>query len=144
MKTWSIPQAAVQQFIPSDYVSACYNIKCMPPNNDKKYSYLYADSNGNGIFEPGIDELLLDASSRSNQEHSWNSCGRHKVIIQGGLPSYNGFIAPENDPTAAVPYFYWYGNVIDVTRSGNPSQGDIHGTDLNHPNALIPSPGNFS
>ena len=143
MKTWNRPAAIGQQFVANEYVSACYNVWCVTPNGNAKFTYLYADSNGNGTFEPGVDELLFDATSIPKNEHFWGCGGQHEVIIQGDLPTNNGFVAPLEDPYDVTPYFYWSGKVINVTDPSKPNMADMHGTDLSRSDAITDN-SNFS
>ena len=143
MKTWNIPTAVAQQFAANEYVSACYYVWCVTPNNNKKYTYLYEDSNRNGTFEAGTDQLVFDATSIPKNEHFWGCGGQHEVIIQGDWPTNNGFVAPLENPTAVVPFFYWYGSVINVRDPGAPNMADLHGTDLSRSDAIVDG-SNFS
>lgn len=143
MKTWKKPEAIGQDFAANDYISACYRVKCTTPNGNKKYTYLYEDTNKNGTFEAGVDQLLFDATSIPNNEHFWGCGGYHDVIIQGDLPTNNGFVAPLEDPYDVVPYFYWSGKVINVTDPTKPNMADMHGTDLTRDDAITDS-SNFS
>ena len=143
MRNWIRPEAVGQQFATNDYVSACYNVKCTTPNGNAKFTYLYEDTNKNGTFEPGTDALLFDATSIPKNEHFWGCGGRHEVIIRGEWPANNGFVAPLEDPNAVIPYFYWSGNVIDVSNPDAPNMADMHGTDLSLADAIIDG-SNFS
>lgn len=143
MKTWSIPQADVQPFAANEYVSACYSVLCVTPNNNAPQRYVYEDTNKNGTFEAGTDQLIFDAATIVSNKKFAGCGGRHPVTIRGGEPSNNGFIAPPDDPNNVVPYLYWYGSVIDPAATGTIL--DMHGTDLSRDDAIIPAENpNFS
>ena len=142
MKAWTAPVAKAEEFVANDYVSACYKVWCVTPNGNAKFTYLYEDTNMNGTFEAGQDALVFDATSIPKNEHFWGCGGQHEVIIRGPLPTNNGFVAPLEDPNAVTPYFFWYGNVIDVTDPSAPNMAELHGTDLTRADAIIDSSNN--
>ena len=62
MKTWTIPVATAQQFVANDYVAACFKMSCeawspfmeqigMEEGAGCFIENLYADTNGNGLWD---------------------------------------------------------------------------------------------
>ena len=140
MKNWTNPVAIAQQFAANEYVSACFSVLCVTPNNNAEYRYVYEDTNKNGTFEQDIDKLILDVPS------IFAGCnGRHDVIIHGEVSDLknNGFIAKHGAKYDVEPFFYWDGHVIDPSASGWVL--DMHGTDLSRSDVIVPAENpNFS
>ena len=145
MKTWTIPVATAQQFAANDYVSACYYIKCGTPQGNKRYQLLAYDTNGNGVYDKGTDEIFY------NPPRGWASgCGgTHLARIEGPIennglaiifPGNNSNIEPRTDAT-----FLWNGYVKDVSDPNADLVYDSHGTDLSVADAYrIDDETNFS
>ena len=68
MKIWNRPEAIAQQFAANEYVSACYNITCVTPNDNDWIKALYDDSNGNGVYDEGTDQALITWKGRVSRE----------------------------------------------------------------------------
>lgn len=138
MKTWTIPTANAQKFAANEYVSACFSVRCVTPNNNALGRYLYEDTNNSGTFEKDIDKCLFDPGI------VFDGCGGyHTVTIQGDPADLknNCFIAMSNGEV--IPYFYWSGSVINPKEA--PQLHDIHGTDLTRDDVIIPAENpNFS
>ena len=62
MKIWTTPFAAGQMFAANEYVSACYKLDCYT-KNASVYQNVYADTNGNGVYDEGID-LEIDVNDK--------------------------------------------------------------------------------
>lgn len=124
------PLASVEVFRANEYVAACYKIKCTTPNGNAWFSYLYEDTNKNGIWDKNQDQLIYGGI--------FQGCNHwHKGVIQSEAPSVNGFVVKktrkgswdegykETYETHSV--FYWEehfkGNKLDyhVMTPGNES-----------------------
>lgn len=130
MKAWTIPVAVIQRFSANDYVSACYFIKCSTPANNKRYQLLAYDTNGNGVYDEGVDKIFYKPSK------GWTSgCGGEHLARIEGLIENNGLaiifpgnkdnIEPRTDAT-----FLWNGYVQGVINPDGDLVYDSHGTDL--------------
>ena len=138
MKTWTIPAATTQQFAANDYVSTCYNIWCVTPQGNGPFAYLAADSNGNGVYDDGVDQKVFVPEAPA----TWMSgCGgQHEVRLEGELPTNNGFVIGVNFSkvtTTTAPVYFWYGDVIgqNVEPENNFIE-NLHLTDLSRSDAL--------
>ena len=52
MKKWVNPSAAVQEFLPNEYVAACWNIKC-----NVEYGTGYYEKNGRPGYQKGDEKI---------------------------------------------------------------------------------------
>ena len=103
MKAYVKPEMQVEEFRPSEYVAACYKIKCETPNGNSRYKSLAADTNGNGVYDAGEDEIVYTAKT------SFWGCGNwHKHVIRDSAPTANGFVVRgRGADTETAPVFYW-------------------------------------
>ena len=109
---WETPRIVVEKFAPNDYISACYEVTCITPNNNASFNYIYKDSNGDGRLDWWGDQLLLSASFRGDavKEHTQT------------YPSNNGFVVD------------WWGNSYPVfVFYKNEGGSNIHVADLTNP-----------
>lgn len=75
---WEEPKILVQKFTPNEYVAACYHGVC------NISGYVFNDSNGNGEYDPGVDEY-----------NYYNTACNHDYWIEGQnaeLPAQNAFV----------------------------------------------------
>ena len=129
MKTWKNPVAVAQQFAANEYVSACYRVRCITPNNDDYTWGIYADNDKDGVYNPDIDSVVWESKT-----HAVTGCrGYHEVTGQAA-PDANGICRQANQ--TYYPIFYWYGDVIDQVE-GNYNFIDLHFTDLSRDDAVI-------
>ena len=56
-KEYVQPIMSGEQFVPNEYVTACYKIRCRTPNDNDRFRYLYEDTNGDGKLDAGDKEL---------------------------------------------------------------------------------------
>ena len=109
-KEWESPRVLVQEFVPNEYVAACYKIKCTTPNNNSRYYYLYDDTNKNGTLD-AEDELKYSNPGIMGFGGGFTGCGRwHKGIIKDEAPTANGFVtkAPYGSSNAQPAAIYWW------------------------------------
>lgn len=124
---WETPRIVVEKFAPNDYISACYEVTCITPNNNASFNYIYEDSNGDGQLDRG-DRPLLSASFRGDavKEHTQT------------YPSNNGFVVDWQGNSYPVFVFYKNegGSNIHVADLTNPQNTQV-GADIStpqHPN----------
>ena len=138
MKTWTIPEAKSQKFAANEYVSVCYNVWCVSPQNNSPFSSLVADSNGNGKYDEGVDQVVYVPEAPA----TWMSgCGgQHEVRLEGNLPKSNGFMTGVNFSwvqTTTAPVYFWYGDVIgENVEPENTFIENLHITDLSRSDAF--------
>lgn len=75
---WEEPKILVQKFTPNEYVAACYHGVC------NISGYVFNDTNGNGQYDPGVDEY-----------NYYNTACSHDYWIEGQnaeLPEQNAFV----------------------------------------------------
>lgn len=125
---WETPRIVVEKFAPNDYISACYEVTCITPNNNASFNYIYEDSNGDGQLDWWDDKLLLSASFRGDavKEHTQT------------YPSNNGFVVDWRGNSYPVFVFYKNegGSNIHVADLTNPQNTQV-GADIStpqHPN----------
>ncbi len=95
-KRWEDPKILLEQFVPNEYVAACYKIKCTTPNNNSSYEKLYNDADGDGQFNSEKDKLVYGPSS-------FHGCNNwHKGVIRDSAPIANGFVVREDSK-------HWWG-----------------------------------
>lgn len=70
-RNWVKPLAVVQQFVPNEYVAACWKINCNVP-----VGYGYLDNNGNGAYDWG--DTLLTPRGREVR-----GCGTYHSGVEG-------------------------------------------------------------
>ena len=139
MKTWTFPTAIAQQFAANDYVSACYDIKCTTPRNNASYNLIVADSNGNGVYDEGVDTIIHNPAD-NGKTYTKGCGGTHSVTIIGAIPTVSNGFAVRIDKGVADPIFYWDGSVINTDEPGNNLFiSDLHVTDLNTPGLITES-----
>ena len=100
MRTWKQPMAIGQKFAANEYVAACYNIYCVTPNGNGTISKMYNDTNGNGVYDEGIDLLEAEPVAASGCDE------KHIGIISGDPNQVNGFVEMRNTKEI-VPIFWW-------------------------------------
>ena len=87
MKTWTLPVAGAQKFAANEYIAACYQVYCSGPNNNASCYDLYADANGNGMYDEG--EISI-ANPPANM--TFHGCGGYHRVVGEGVPANNGFV----------------------------------------------------
>ena len=113
-KEYVQPIMSGEQFVPNEYVTVCYKIRCRTPNDNDRFRYLYEDTNGDGKLDAGDKELYS----------SWlgfYGCNEwHKGVIQDEPPTANGFVTYDRYnrfyDVASYPVLYWsedLGTAID-------------------------------
>jgi len=150
MRTWTIPQAHAQQFIANEYVSACYQVRCITPNGNAAYRLLAADSNLSGAYDEG-DDIVFNPQ-KFNQRYVAGCNGTHVIQITGDPSAIqsNGFAVNLDNPFTECqhPIYFWYGDVIDVSKPGyhvnETAYANVHCTDLSAANAFVHDPSNKS
>lgn len=139
MKTWTIPVATAQQFAANEYVSTCYNVWCVTPQNNSPFGALVADSNGNGTYDEGVDQVVYNPQDYGPSTWLGGCGGQHEVQLKGNLPTNNGFVVPTAvfSKCTVQPVYFWYGDVIgeDVAPENNFIE-NLHITDLSRPDAF--------
>lgn len=88
-KRWEDPRIMLEQFVPNEYVAACYKIRCTTPNNNSSYTKIYDDTNQNGKYDSG-DRLVYESAWGFNGCNNW-----HNGVIRDSAPSANGFVVRE-------------------------------------------------
>lgn len=134
MKMWTIPVAKGQKFVANEYISACYNVWCVTPLDNEYFGSLVADSNGNNVYDPGVDKVEYAPVAPA----AWvKGCGgKHEVRLQGNLPTSNGFVT-EFKENPVTPVYFWYGDVIgENVEPENNFIENLHITDLSRPDAF--------
>lgn len=106
-KEWIQPRAIGEEFVPNEYVAACWKIKCNVP-----LGFGYLDKNGNGQYDRRVDEAMPDANPE------YKGCN----VYHNGVPG-----VPDDGPIANAmwhpkkgadyPVYYW--------RDGN-GRLDVH------------------
>jgi len=140
MKTWTLPTAIATKFAANDSVSACYNIWCVTPGNNSPYGALVADSNGNGVYDEGVDQIVYNPQDYGGATWLAGCGGQHDVRLDGALPTNNGFVIPTevfSKCGEAKPVYFWYGDVIgqNVEPENNFIE-NLHITDLSRADAF--------
>lgn len=131
-KVYMKPQIYAENFLPNEYIAACYRIYCETPRNNSTYYRIYDDTNKNGIKDRS-DKLLLNKSV-----FGFYGCGQyHKGIVQDNPPTANGFVTDALGGNAQS-VFWWkerLGSTYDyhVMTPGGKGYEDI--TTPEHPNA---------
>jgi len=150
MKSWTIPVAITQQFAANEYISACYQVRCITPNGNAAYRLLAADSNHSGAYDAG-DDVIFDPQ-KFNQRYVAGCNGTHVIQITGD-PSQiqsNGFAVNLDNPFTECqhPIYFWYGSVINVSKPGyhvnETAYADVHCTDLSAADAFVLDGANMS
>ena len=54
-KRWEEPEVEVQEFMPNEYVAACWKINCNVPTG-----FGFLDNNKNGTYDRGDEKLTSD------------------------------------------------------------------------------------
>lgn len=99
-KRWEDPRIMLEQFVPNEYVAACYTIRCTTPNRNSYYKQLFDDTNENGIYD-AEDRLIYQAKT----PRGFNGCNKwHKGVIRDSAPTANGFVVKNG---TAEPVFWW-------------------------------------
>jgi len=139
MKTWSIPAARTQQFAANEYVSACYNVWCVTPGDNSPFGILVADSNGNGAYDAGADQVIYNPQDYGEATWLAGCGGKHDVRLEGDLPGNNGFVIPSAvfPNCSTQPVYFWYGDVIgENVQPENNFVANLHITDLSRADAF--------
>ena len=131
MKKWTLPMAVAQQFTANDYVAACYKIYCGGPNENAYNTNLFADNNGNGVYDEGETSIANPPYAGAR----FKGCGGYHRVSGEGYPANNGFVEQDGE---YIPVFYWFGDALEPTEDGD--MADFHFTDLSNPNAVIAFP----
>lgn len=108
-KKWEEPRIMVQQFVPNEYVAACYRIRCRTPHGNASYKYIYDDTNDNGVWD-SEDRRIYSAGFMG----TFSGCNQwHKGVILDEPPTANGFVTTGTDPrrSQSDAVFYWYENL---------------------------------
>ena len=109
---WEEPRIDVQQFIPNEYVAACYYGNCNISGR------VYMDSNHNGQYDEGIDQYK---NTNTACTHNFSVTGQDSPQPQanafvvsenwvpgyweGGLPWEGGHYVPGHTETTATPVY---------------------------------------
>lgn len=97
-KKWEKPRIEVQEFIPNEYVAACYKIRCTTPNNNGYFYRIYDDTNKNNVLDKDDKRLYYNIMG-------FQGCNEwHKGVIQDDAPTANGFVK-SGDRVYSV--FWW-------------------------------------
>ena len=104
-KEWVRPRAIIQEFVPNEYIAACWKINCNVPSG-----YGYIDKNNNGQYDRRSDEKLTPDNV--------SGCGTWHKGVQG---------VPDDGPKANAMWHPYRGNDYPVYywRDGN-GRLDIH------------------
>ena len=87
-KNYEKPFMQVEQFIPNDYVAACYHVDCKTDAENGTYRYIYLDSNGNGELDSN-DRQVYSAGMGG-----FTGCGvEHTGVISDTDLELNGFVS---------------------------------------------------
>lgn len=122
MKNWTLPVAVARSFAANDYVAACYQIKCIGPNDNAYNSDLLA-ADGTSVANPPYEGARF------------KGCGGYHTVTGDAAPtSPNGVVIQDGQE---YPVFYWFGDVLDITEAGD--LADFHFTDLGVADAVIPA-----
>jgi hypothetical protein len=138
-KKYVKPQILSEKFQPQTYVAACYNIYCSSPN-DNWCTQIYLDVNNDGRYSEGDTQIITPPYAGAR----FRGCGGYHKAKGEARPSYNAkleYVAGKDENgesiLASTNCFYWFGDIIDPTESGD--MADFHFTyDLalieDHPN----------
>ena len=127
MKTWTLPVAGAQKFAANEYIAACYQIYCSGPNNNASCYDLYADANGNGMYDEG--EISI-ANPPANM--TFHGCGGYHRVVGEGVPANNGLVLQGEE---YIPVFYWVGEALNPAEGGD--MADFHYADLTRADAVV-------
>lgn len=124
---WETPRIVVEKFAPNDYISACYEVTCITPNNNASFNYIYEDSNGDDQLDEG-DQLLLSASFRGDavKEHTQTYPSNNGFVVDGQGNFYRVFVFYKNEGGSNI-------HVADLTNPQNTQVGANISTPQ-HPN----------
>lgn len=139
MKNWNKPEAIGREFAANEYISACYNVWCVTPNNNAQFGALAADSNGNGVYDAGVDQIVYNPQDYGGATWMKGCGGTHDVRLEGKLPSSNGFVIPTDvfSNCTTEPIYFWYGDVIgENVEPENNFIENLHLTDLSRADAF--------
>jgi hypothetical protein len=137
MKTWTRPISVGQKFAANDYVAACYRIYCCTPHGNDSCDRIFADLNGNGVYEAGIDPIAIQGPTGTELFHG---CQGYHDVRGEAIPGINGFArVAREEPEMILPVFYWYGDVTDSVKDDpmEGSEADFHVADMANPNAIV-------
>lgn len=130
-KDYMKPQIYAENFLPNEYIAACYKIYCETPENNSTYYRLYDDTNKNGIKDSRDTELLRSMLG-------FRGCGQyHKGIVQDNPPTANGFVTDWGGNNAKS-VFWWkesLGSSSDYHVMNPGGKGYVDITTPEHPNA---------
>lgn len=130
-KDYMKPQIYAENFLPNEYIAACYKIYCETPENNSTYYRLYDDTNKNGIKDSGDTRLLRSTLG-------FHGCGQyHKGIVQDNPPTANGFVT-DRLGNNAKSVFWWkesLGSSSDYHVMNPGGKGYVDITTPEHPNA---------
>jgi hypothetical protein len=129
MKTWTLPVAGAQKFAANEYVAACYQIYCGGPNNNASCEDLFADENGNGIYDQGERSIANPPYVGA----TFHGCGGYHRVVGEGVPVENGFVLQDGK---YIPVFYWIGEALNPTLNDG-DMADFHFADLTRGDAVI-------
>ena len=88
-KNYEKPFMQVEQFIPNDYVAACYHVDCKTDAENGSYRYIYLDSNNNGHLDRNDQQVYT-----AGYGGSFTGCGvEHKGVISDTDLKLNGFVS---------------------------------------------------
>ena len=89
---------------------------------------LYADTNGSGVYDEGDTDIAHPPYAGAH----FKGCGGYHRVLGEGIIANNGFVLQGEE---WIPVFYWKGDVIDPTETGE--MADFHITDLSKANAVV-------
>ena len=134
-KDWISPRTNYQEFVPQDFIAACYHVDCKTDARNGWYLYVYLDSNNNGELDRN-DQLVHYTATR------FRGCGvKHTGVISDVDLQYNGFVSilPAGTTTWAqqiTRVYVWNQHTLeygDVHVCYNPT--DAERQDESRPNA---------
>ena len=109
MKNYVKPMMESEVFAANEYITACYHGVC------NISGYVFNDTNGNGRYDPGVDEY-----------NYYNSACNHDYWIEGEnaqLPPQNAFVFSEmrenDNGTSLWPFDDYFEGVGDPTPAWN-------------------------
>ena len=111
----------------------------MTPLDNSAFGALVADSNGNGVYDKGTDQVVYNPQDYGEATWMAGCGGQHNVMLQGELPSNNGFVVPTDvfSKCSVQPVYFWYGDVIgENVEPENNFIENLHITDLSRSDAF--------
>lgn len=125
---WDKPTINVEKFVANDYCkSTCYAVTCITPNNNGEFKYIYQDTNNDGRWDWGDQQLYHAGYGRIFR-------GDNVQEYTHTYPENNGFVVDEDGNSYPVFYFYKSEghNNIHVADLTNPKNTEV-GADISSP-----------